>query len=382
MRRFFGSLPRVLKTWGFGPCLGAIARLLLIGRAPQPGPAQVAGLLRSPTGIGEGARLHLAALASKGGTAYGLDLTPWFPNCRTRIAAPAYSPALPGGGCMVIHLNPNHLALGLFLIGRRHLKNKRIIGYWAWELPRIPKYWRFAFKLVDEVWTPSSFVAAAVRHDAPPDMPVTVQPHPVQAPPVGRETRADFGIPAQSFLCVVAADAGSALVRKYPEAAIDSFLSAFGAHEDAWLFIKIRELDPDSPTGRKIGHVLRTRPKVVLDTATWRAETFHALLKEADCLLSLHRAEGFGLILAEAMALGTPVVATGWSGNLDFMTPPLARAVRYDLVPVKDPAHVFPGGDGMYWAEPDITHAAALLRQVTRETRPACLAGEKERIVT
>ena len=93
-------------------------------------------------------------------------------------------------------------------------------------------------------------------------------------------------------------------------------------------------------------------------------------------MLSLHRAEGFGLVLAEAMLLGKPVIATGWSGNMGFMDAASAATVGYRLVPVEDARQVYRDS---YWAEPDVADAAAHLRRLAddAETRAAMGARGK-----
>jgi glycosyltransferase involved in cell wall biosynthesis len=111
-------------------------------------------------------------------------------------------------------------------------------------------------------------------------------------------------------------------------------------------------------------------------TDDMRRADLSALMAASDVLVSLHRAEGFGFAVAEMMALGRPVVATGWSGNADFMAGPGAFAVPWRLVPARDPQAIYDFPDTV-WAEPDIAAAAEALRRIAEEPalrRPPAVA--------
>ena len=234
-------------------------------------------------------------------------------------------------------------------------EGRSVAGLWPWELPRWPARFIAAYDLVDEIWAASTFTAESyadatvpVRHLPPA---VAVSPAPL--------SRADFGLPEGSFLFHAGVDGNSTLARKNPLGVIAAFQTAFPrARCNVGLVVKAMNLPEDCALHNAIAADPRIR---LIDRHLPRAEA-EALLACCDAHLSLHRAEGFGRIPAEALALGLPVIATGWSGTADYLTPETGFPVDYALVPV--PPGAYPFAEGQHWAEPDITHAARLMRQV------------------
>ena len=224
------------------------------------------------------------------------------------------------------------------------------IGYWAWELPDPPSDWHRYLDLISEVWTPSNFAARSLAKIFP--GPMHVVPHRMPAQPrVERE-------PDRPFTVLVMADSRSSFTRKNPAAAIRAFRRAFGDAPSARLIVKLN--------GRRdeidlFARSLERLPNVTVLSTFLDDDALSALFHSVDALLSLHRSEGFGLPMLEAMAHGVPVVATGWSGNTDFMDDDNSLLVPYELVPVADPAGIY---SASVWAEPDVDAAAALLRQL------------------
>jgi glycosyltransferase involved in cell wall biosynthesis len=160
------------------------------------------------------------------------------------------------------------------------------------------------------------------------------------------------------------ADARSSFSRKNPEAALRAFRMAFGRSDAAKLVLKLT--GPDEELARfersvaaLLGNDIEILKKQLSDTA------LADLYRSADAYLSLHRSEGFGLPLLEAMAHGMPVVATGWSGNLDFMPPDDCNLVPFRLVPVSDVSAIY---SDSVWADPDIEAAATMLRRLANDT--------------
>ena len=226
------------------------------------------------------------------------------------------------------------------------------IGYWAWELLAAPAGWRRYTTVVSEVWTPSQFVADSLTPLF--DGPVRVVPHVVPPEPMRRRDT------AQPFTVLTMADSRSSFARKNPLAAVQAFDTAFGNSTAARLIVKLNGRPADiSP----LASALRSRPNVTVVARFLDAAGLDDLYRSADVLLSLHRAEGFGLPLLEAMARGVPVVGTGWSGNTEFMTTDNSLLVPYRLVPVHDPSGIYRGGQ---WAEPDADVAAELLNELSR----------------
>jgi glycosyltransferase involved in cell wall biosynthesis len=278
------------------------------------------------------------------------------------------------GGTLIIHLNPPELPLAYREIGRLFTRHRRIIGYWAWELPDIPPNWKRAFRLVDEIWVPSRFVADAIRRNTL--LPVRVVPHPVQVPASALLTRASFRLPEDAFVCLSMFDMCSSASRKNPLGTIRAFNLAFGTNQKSILVLKVTHGDMAPAILGEIKDSVGSSSNIKIIDSKLSSEHVVGLISCADTVVSLHRSEGFGLVLAEAMMLGKPVVATGWSGNMDFMNSENAALVDYDLVPVQDPQNVYPYPD-QHWAEPNVEHAATWLRVLASNRTLARKIGER-----
>ena len=230
-----------------------------------------------------------------------------------------------------------------------------------------PPSWRAGLRFVHTFWVPSHFTADALRPMLPADgrIGLHVVPHPVAvAPPVpSAMDRAAFGLPAEAVIVLVSASLASSFTRKNPLAAIAAFRAAFGDRSDRLLLLKLNHADhfPDDLTAVQASMAGATNIRI--ETRMLPHADRHAMTACVDILLSLHRSEGFGLVLAEAMLMGVPVVATGWSGNMDFMDANSAALVDFTLVPARDPRGVMQV-PGAIWAEPDIASAAAQLRRL------------------
>jgi glycosyltransferase involved in cell wall biosynthesis len=227
------------------------------------------------------------------------------------------------------------------------------IGYWAWELPDPPDDWYGYDRLVNEIWTPSRFAQASLRRLT--DRQVGVVPHVVPA----RERRRRDA--SQPFTVLCFGDSRSSFARKNPAGAIAAFLAAFGHSSAARLIVKLNGApDPDCAVERAAAGL----PNVTILRDFLDEAGLDALYRSADVLLSLHRAEGFGLPMLEAMARGVPVIGTGWSGNVDFMDSSSAVLVPARLVPVEDAAGIYRDS---VWAEPDLPAASAALRGLAED---------------
>lgn len=332
-------------------------------------PVTVAGLLRNASGLGEGARLCAEALERIGYPLGRIDLTEALATIDLEDPGPAPAPIVPGGA-VVVHLNAPLMAQARLLLGRRRTAGQRVIGYWAWELPEIPSAWHAGFDFVHEVWTPSRFCADAVRPFT--RRPVRVVPHPVAVPPRAVLDRAAFGLPPNAFVVLSMLHFGSGFARKNPLAAIRAFRQAFGDSSDALLLVKVTA-DVSLPWAEAAltDAIAGTSNIRVVRRMLPRAD-LAALVGVCDVVLSLHRSEGFGLVLAEAMRLKRPVVATGWSGNLEFMDPDSAALVPARLIPVNDPQGAYAN---QHWAEPDEAEAARALRRLREDPEGARRLG-------
>jgi glycosyltransferase involved in cell wall biosynthesis len=268
-------------------------------------------------------------------------------------------PASPIHGVNLIHVNADELPRirqenALLFDGRYN------IGYWAWELSEFPDRFLPAFDLLDEVWVPSRFVLDAVSAKSP--IPVLRMPHAIEAPRPASASRERFGLPARGFLFLTIYDLRSFQPRKNPEGTLKAFVSAFDGQNACHLVIKVQQPQAHPEDFARLMAWIGARPNVHLIAETLPRRDISALESLCDCYVSLHRSEGFGLPLAECMALGKPVIATGWSGNTDFMNGDNSFPVNYTLVPLLE--SVGPYDRGQIWAEPDVAHAAWLMKQV------------------
>jgi glycosyltransferase involved in cell wall biosynthesis len=243
---------------------------------------------------------------------------------------------------------------------------KRMIGYWFWELEYVPRAMRQSIALVDEIWTGSRFVADAFR--AVSRVPVHHVPIPVPMPTASALGRSDFAPLAalgERTIFLVAFDHFSITERKNPVGAIEAFRAAFAPDEGPVLVVKSMNGDGRWPQHQRVVAAAAGRPDIVVwDEHLSRADQM-ALVASADCLVSLHRAEGLGLHLAEAMWLGTPTIATRYSGNLDFMDDECALLIDYELVHVTDGQGIYP--PTATWADPDLDQAAAAMRRIASD---------------
>lgn len=275
----------------------------------------------------------------------------------------------------VFHINADEMVNAQIHLGKDLYVDRYNVGYWAWELSEFPDAWRSALQIVDEIWAPSRFIEQAIANKT--SSPVIRMPLAVDFPEPNGMTRESFGLPEDRFLFLFFFDFTSYVQRKNPEGAIRAFLQAFPDVDDTRVGIVIKmngmELRPHEFKAF-IRSIDREDPRIILMDKVLTDRETKALVKLCDCFLSLHRSEGFGRGLAEAMYLGKPVIATGYSGNLDFTNEHNACLVDYSLVPVRD--HEYPFATGQKWADPDLDHAVWFMRRLVNEPHYAQTIGQ------
>ena len=233
------------------------------------------------------------------------------------------------------------------------------IAYWNWELETVPDEWVEAAALVNEIWSPTEFVARAMRSRLP--GPVYRMLPGVKVGPIEQIERASLGIPERNFVFLFMFDLHSQVHRKNPVAVFRAFQEAFRADDRVTLVIKTSGGDIHSADLARLQETI-CGPNVILLDEMMSRERAYGLIALSDCFVSLHRSEGFGLGLAEAMLMAKPVIATGYSGNLDFMNRENSLLVDFEMTEIKEDRPIYSRGN--FWAEPSILHAAAVMRDV------------------
>jgi glycosyltransferase involved in cell wall biosynthesis len=376
-----GTLHRLWRRLPAGPrrrALQAAATWLAPrpDRVPPPprGGIAVAGELLRPSGLGEAARLMLAGLEALGVATWSLPLA----SLPALGRVGSMPPDLPEGAPLLLHANAPVLPLAVRALPRAALRGRRVIGYWAWELPTVPLAWRNGAAFVHEVWTLSEFCRAALDPVLPGRV-RTVPPPLAAAPPAPAPLdRAAFGLPPDAVIVLAAFSLASSFERKNPLAAIAAHRAAFGTRPDRLLVLKVSEPDAFPDDFRRLRAAVGEAPNIRLIAVGLPPADHQALIRCADIVLSLHRSEGLGLVPAEAMCMARPVVATGWSGNMAYMDAECAALVDYRLVPALDPRGVFEA-PGARWAEPDIADAAGALQRLAGDPALRAALGARGR---
>lgn len=274
----------------------------------------------------------------------------------------------------LICLNADYLGHFLADAGTDFFTGRTSIAFWFWETSRFRLDPRTPIACLDEVWVASSYVREAVAAEV--DIPVVVAPLPIELPPAPTRSRSELGLP-DGYLFLFVFNFVSA-VRKNPMAVLDAFTRAFAPSEGPVLVLKSvngRERKPHLLA--ELERAARARPDVVVLDRFVSEDENRAMIACCDCYVSLHRSEGLGLTITEAMAYGKPVIATGYSGNVDLMDEQSSYLVPYRLTGV--PADWWAYVPGAEWAEPDVAVAAEVMRRVWENPKEAQARGEEAR---
>ncbi|NOU98348.1 glycosyltransferase [Paenibacillus sp. LMG 31456] len=269
----------------------------------------------------------------------------------------------------LLHMNAPNLRwafdLNALPLGKGLLKHRYNIGYWAWEMPDFPDEWCNSFELVQEVWAPSSFIVESIKKKSP--VPVIRIPHAIEVRGQDRN-RSVFGLPENQFLFLAMYDTHSLKERKNPQGSIEAFKRAFTFNDTSvGLVIKVNNPNTNPAEMESLKELIHGYSNIYLIQEILDRDKVDVLINSSDCFMSLHRSEGFGLVLAEAMYLGKPVIGTNWSGNTDFMNADNSCLVNYSLAQLG--RDLGPYKAFQIWAEPDIDHAAYFMRKLVNDTR-------------
>jgi len=336
------------------------------------------GHLRAGFGLAGGARATARCLEAAGCQLSYVDLA---------LASHAAVQTLPSGSSDqipqvdLVHTNPNILASNPELLAPHPLQAPLRIGYWAWELEQFPAGWERFFSGYHEIWCPSSFTAQALAQRSP--LPVVALPHLPDWPALNaraqaRQARNQQAAPAKRpFTFLTLFDFWSTAERKNPAGVIAAFQQAFPREEPqgpaVQLLIKASSAEQFPEQAAALRRLSAGDPRIHWIEALLPQQQLEALYHQADALVSLHRAEGFGLTLAEAMAQAIPVIATGYSGNLDFMPPGSAELIPWS--PCRIPRTRGDYVAGALWADPNLAEAAASMRRLASDPEAARQLG-------
>ncbi len=340
--------------------------------SPTPG-INVVGYFSAELGVGEAGRRMSRAIESTGTPTAMVAVT-------THNSRDGHALERPVHAQLHYHdtlycVNADSVASARFNVGDRSTRGGRRIGLWFWEIEQFPQHSKKSFEFVDEVWVSSRFTQRAIEAVSP--IPVHHVVLPVSAPMAPTPfRRSHIGFPDQ-FVFHFNFDFHSVFDRKNPSGVIEAYCAAFGPDDGAALVLKSINGKEHVVEVDRVTQAIAHRPDITFHDGYVASDVVQAMLELSDCFVSLHRSEGFGLGMAAAMAAGKPVIATGYSGNMDFMDADSAMIVPFDLVPVgKGNAPYAPDA---LWAEPNLEVAAEHMRTVFEKRDFAAALGLRAR---
>lgn len=333
------------------------------------------------TGLAEAGRRAAVALLNEGVAMAIEDVNLWAKVDQSRV--PDQIASLPHGhpypiGLSFLNINEFHVVEGWQLRGHG---TPYLIAMWYWELPALPEDMVKEIDRVDEIWVASEFVRDVfLRYTA---KPIIVMPCVVEPEADASLSRSDLGLPEDAVIFLVTFDANSTIARKNPYGAIRAFEEAFGVgRTDVVLVVKVVNLSSYPVVQRDLRQHMARLGGILIETNMATGE-IAALIKHCDVYVSMHRSEGFGLGLAEAMYFGRPVIATGNSGNMDFMSATNSCLVGYQSMVVHhnelsdNPNAMLLYQPGNLWVDPDVHQAAHLMRWLFENPAERARIGAK-----
>ena len=323
------------------------------------------GFARAESGLGENVRALVRACASAELPHSVIDIDIETGIRKEDDSLDALIKTVPSYSYQLICVNPDTLNEAVHHEGVAMISKAHKIGYWAWELEKVPTSWSRAASALQEIWVPSEFVRCALEKSV--SIPVYKVPTPIRPPQPSRPyTRAEFGLDDKDFVFLFTFAYGSIIARKNPWAVVRAFRAAFpenvGQFASAKLVIKSVQSELFDHEKASLHSLAAGDARIVFMDRFMSRDEVMGLQVSTDCYVSLHRSEGFGLGMAECMAIGKPVIGTSYSANLDFMNECNSLLVDYSLIAVK-PGE-YPDTQDQVWADADVDSAARHMRHV------------------
>jgi len=328
----------------------------------------IAGYINGEFGIGEGVRANIRA-AEAAGIPFAINNFTRSPHRKKDTTYQNFSQDNPYP-VNLIQVNADEVATFIKHIGSSYFDKKYNIGFWAWELPAFPPEWQPAFNHFHEIWTYSNYCAEAISALAPIPVIKIMPSIALPAPSLNREA---LNLPKNKFIFLFVFDFSSRIERKNTLATIQAFKQAFGEDNRLSLIIKSSNSHKHLEQQNLLKSLIANSSNIKHLDGYLSKNKLNGLLYNCDCYVSLHRCEGFGLTMAEAMFYGKPVIATGYSSNTEFMNVGNSYLVKYKLIPIQKDCGPYKKGN--VWAEADVEHAADLMRYVFNNYREAQQMG-------
>ena len=386
LRRFARRIiPKVIRTWlgkGFDDVLIWYWKFRWLQKRkfksldpPKKNGVLLIGYPRGEFGIGSLLRFPALALEEAGVPFKVFDFNPNSQASQKDHRLDKWLTHLPEYRINIFCIGADQLPLLNKILGKGFFHGRHNILYGAWELSRMPKRLITFLKDMKEIWAMSSFMGQMFRRST--SLPVYDLPLPICSTQLGSYSRYQFQIPENDFVFLFMFDFDSHVARKNPEAVIKAFEYAFSKSSQNSVSLVIKSINGDRHLNehRTIEKLIEGDSRIIHIQKVLPHYENSALMHCCDCYVSLHRSEGFGLTIAEAMLIGKPVITTGYSGNLDFATDETALLVDYKLIPVQQGD--YPYAKDEMWAEPDIEQAGDYMKKLVRDTNFACSFAKK-----
>jgi glycosyltransferase involved in cell wall biosynthesis len=331
----------------------------------------VAGFMKGEFGLGQGARANVSSITAAGiPHVVNSFNASWHRNSDASYAEKfTFDNPYPVN---LINVNAESLPAFIEAFGEKYFQNKYNIGFWAWEMPIFPPEWQFAFDYFDEIWTYSNHCAEAISTVSPVPVFKVMASIDLPQPTIDKN---ELKLPKDKFIFLFMFDSLSTFERKNPSAIVKAFIKAFGESDEVLLVIKFSNSQYAPQQRDEFKALVANYPSIHLIEGHLSREEIYALVNNCDCYVSLHRAEGFGLTMAEAMFYGKPVIATAYSSTMEFMNVGNSFLVKYDLVTLNEDAGPYKKGN--FWADADIDHAATLMKYVFENPQQAQQVGAR-----